>query len=490
MRFKEYGESPGSGASQPDARVTGQAAYIRRRARRVAEGIKPLRRDSDDELSAFNADEAESRARKVLGLTAPDMNDGDRPSAVADRWREARKETQALDRELAAAQSSPRLAEPLARVRANNQALSRALRMRLARLDSRRAPRPGVEVRSPGAGAGAADRPGPQAFQVEPADGRRATWVTPGLKPATLEVASPAHGQVRVPALARFFPAHTVHARRSTAVVAASHCELKSTDHYHVHRVTVGFDEFLGQGRDAMRDLFRDRSDAGIARFQRAMKCIADGGEHGDTRASVPLREDPHTLIASSKNVQLGDGSRMTVNTHYVVEESTLPLSGLLAHDKDLVRSFLAAVDGPERGPETRKFLSDALSRAGRADDLSVLGHGSGLRTPDTSIRWIFGVDSVAWASAVMVGSDNDLLTRMRVERGSLSPGRIRGDLERVRRSAAKVPGPADRAPERPGRIGPGRVPPGAAPPSPFGFSIREPREPGRNGRPGRGGLW
>lgn len=490
MRFKYNGESPGEGALPPAPGLTEQAAYIRRRARRVVKGIESLRRDAGGELSAFDADEAESRARKVLGLTARGINDGDRPGAVADRSREALKDTQALDRELAAAESSPRLAEPLARVRADNQELSRALRAARARLANRGAARPGVEVRSPGAGAGAAERPGPQAFQVEPAGGRPATWVAPGPQPATLEVASAAHGRVRVPVLARFFPAHTVHANRSTAVVAASHCRLKSTDHYHVHRVTVGFDELLGQGRDAMRDLFKDRSDAGIARFQQAMKRIADGAEHGDTRASVPLREDPHTLITSSKNVQLGDGSRMTVNTHYVVEESRLPLADLLAHDKDLVRSFVAAVDGPERGPETQKFLRDALSRAGRADDLSVLGHSSGLRTPDTSIRWIFGVDSVAWASAVMVGSDNDLLTRMRVERGRLNPGRIRGDLGRVRRSAPAIPGPADRAPERPGPSDPGRVPPAAAPPPPFGFSIRAPRPPGRGGRAGPGGLW
>jgi hypothetical protein len=487
MRFKEYDEAPGRGGSPSEAGLRGQVAYVRRLAERAAKGIEALRRDSDGEFSVFDADEAESRARNVRGLAAPDMNAGDRPRTIADRSREALKRTRALDREQAAARKSPRLAEPVAYVRADNQQLSRA---RLARLANRGAPRPGVGVRSPGTGAGAADRPGPQAFQVEPVSGRPVTWVTPGLEPATLEIASPAHGRVLVPVLARFFPAHTVHARWSTAVVAASHCRLKSTDHYHVHRVTVGFDELLGQGRNAMRDLFNDRSDAGIARFQQAMKRIADGAKPGDTRASVPLREDPHTLITSSKNVQLGDGSRMTVNTHYVVEESRLPLAGLLAHDKDLVRSFLAAVDGPERGPETHKFLSDALGRCGRADDLSVLGHSSGLRTPDTPIRWIFGVDSVAWASAVMVGRDNDLLTRMRVERGSLSPGRIRPDLRQVRRSTPKVPRPADRAPERSGPIGPGRVPPRAAPPPPFGFPTRGPRAPGRGGRAGRGGPW
>jgi hypothetical protein len=471
--------------------LIGQAAYIRRRARRVVTGIESLRRDSDGEVPAFRAREAESRARKVLGLTAPDMDAGDHPRAVADRSREALQSTRDLDREMAAAaRRSPRLAEPMARVRADNEQLSRALRVRLARLANRGAPQPGAGVRVVKRGSWTADRPGRQAFPVEPAGGKPVTWVAPRLEPATLEVASPAHGRVRVPVLARFFPAHTVHARQSTAVVAASHCRLKATDHYHVHRVTVGFDELLGQGRDAMRDLFKDRSEAGIARFQRAMKRIADGAEHGDTRASLPLREDPHTLITSSKNVQLGDGSRMTVNTHYVVEESRLPLVDLLAHDRNLVRSFLAAVDGPERGPETRKFLSDALCRAGRADDLSVLGHSSGLRTPDTPIRWVFGVDSVAWASAVMVGSDNDLLTRMRVERGSLSPGRIRNDLARVRRSATRIPGPADRAPDRSSPIRPGRTLPGAAPPPPFGFSARGPRAPERGGRGSRGGLW
>jgi len=374
-----------------------------------------------------------------------------------------------------AAGISPRVAKALARARAENQDPTGALGGLTTRL------------------------PGQRTFEVEPAGDGPVTWVTPALEPATLEVAAPAHGQVRVPVLARFFPAHTVHARRSTAVVAASHCRLKSTDHYHVHRVTVGFDELLGEGRGALRNLFQDRSDAGIARFQQAMKRIADRPRQGGTRASVPVREDAHTLITSSKAVQLGDRSRMNVNTHYVVEESRLPVADLLARDKDLVRSFLAAVDGPERGPETRKFLSAALGRAGRADDLSVLSHGSGLSAPDTSISWIFGVDRVAWASAVMVGSDNDLLTSMRVERGRLSPGRIRNELGRVRQYAPKAPDPASRAPGPTRRNDPGLAPPGAAPPSPFGFSIRGPRpsqrggrggRAGPGGRAGRGGLW
>jgi hypothetical protein len=79
MRPKEYGGPRGDGALPRDPELIGQAAYIRRQARRVAGGIESLRRDADGELSAFDTGEAESGARKVLGLTAPDMNAGDRP---------------------------------------------------------------------------------------------------------------------------------------------------------------------------------------------------------------------------------------------------------------------------------------------------------------------------------------------------------------------------------------------------------------------------
>lgn len=81
------------------------------------------------------------------------------------------------------------------------------------------------------AGRGLRDAPGAFELRNPSAAGSRPVgWVRPRPQPATLEVAAPAHGSIRVSGLARFFPAHTVHARKSTAVVAASNCELQSAN--------------------------------------------------------------------------------------------------------------------------------------------------------------------------------------------------------------------------------------------------------------------
>ncbi len=78
--------------------------------------------------------------------------------------------------------------------------------------------------------------------------------VKPRLLPAAiLDVAAPVHGRVGVIGLARFFPAHTVHAQRSTAVVTGNYCELRSVDHYHIHRVSVSLDPLLDHGHRAGR---------------------------------------------------------------------------------------------------------------------------------------------------------------------------------------------------------------------------------------------
>ena len=101
--------------------------------------------------------------------------------------------------------------------------------------------------------------------------------VGPRPHPATLDVAAPSHGRVRVSGLARFFPAHTIHARRSTAVVTADGCELRSVDHYHVHRVSVSLDALMepgAAGHSALQHLLEDPTGSGIAEFQRAMQRI------------------------------------------------------------------------------------------------------------------------------------------------------------------------------------------------------------------------
>ena len=321
------------------------------------------------------------------------------------------------------------------------------------------------------------------------AGGEVARWVTPPPVPATLEVAAPSHGQVRVSGLARFFPAHTVHARRSTAVVTANNCDLYSIDHYHVHRVSVSLEPLLTRGspgHSALQGLLKDRTDSGIARFQRSMRRLANPPEHREAQVSVPVQDDPRTLVTSSTAVQQGDGSQMNVKTHYVIEETELPIIDLLARDRSLVRSLAAAVDEPERGPAARKFLRDALQSAGCTDDLALLDHSADPRTAGASIFWLFGVDVVDRASAVMVGSGNRLRTDMRVDRGRLSPGTVLADLDRVRQHAARARNPQVAHTERAVRYGGAPTLPDRSGRTPANMTRK--RDGRLGGAPGRGG--
>lgn len=501
MRLEGSAGTPAEyGAWRYQRRAAERAANsAHEQAREVLGGLSALGRDANVNESPLDMPSAMSRAREVERLIAPDKNPENLPGSVADRVRKAQRNAQRLGRQLeSAGEISQPSAELLEGVRADGQELTRRLTKLLGRL--------------PEGTPGPAERPRPQTFTVvEPGNDRLVMRVTP--RPVALEVAAPAHGQVRVPVLARFFPAHTVHARQSTAVVVADHCELKSKDHYHVHRVTLSLEPLLKQGRAALQELLRDPSESGILRFQQAMKRIADPPEHRDTRASVPVQADAHTLVISSKHVQLGDRSRMSMTTHYLVDESELPIVDLLARDTGLVRAFRAAANEPQPGPATQRFLRHAVHSAGRVSDLAMLEHCTGLRDPNTSIYWLFGVDSVNRASAVSVGVDNRLSTALRVDRGALRPGTILADLGQVRKEAAQVRAPDPSTPRsvpnlaRPAAPGPRRrvpteaAPPGVAPPrlppspgaapSPFrpGFRMgRAPEAPGRGG--GIGSPW
>lgn len=453
------------------------ANSAREQAREVLGGLTALGRDANINESPLDVPSAMSRAREVERLIAPDKNPENLPG-VADRVRKAQRYAQRLGRQLkSAGEVSQQSAELLEGVRADGQELARRLSKLRGRLPE---------------GTQGPERRRPQTFAVvEPGSDRLVMRVTP--RPVALEVAAPAHGQVRVPVLARFFPAHTVHARQSTAVVVADHCELKSKDHYHVHRVTLSLEPLLKQGRAALQELLRDPSESGITRFQQAMKRIADAPEHRDTRASVPVQADAHTLVTSSKHVQLGDRSRMSMTTHYLVDESELPIVDLLARDPGLIRSLRAAAHEPQPGLATQKFLRHAAHSAGRVSDLALLEHCTGLRDPNTSIYWLFGVDSVSRASAVTVGVDNRLSIALRVDSGALRPGTILADLGRVRKEAAQVhapdPSTLRSVPQLAGPVSPGtrwRVPTGAAPPR---LASRRPPSPGAAPSPFRPGF-
>ena len=180
-------------------------------------------------------------ARKVERLVKPDQNPGTILGIRAKRLREARKTTRDLGERLAQARKcNPGLAKPAARrLHAGIRELGRVLTQTKA--GSPRFSDPVSDGQQP-----------PGAFDIveqSPEGAKVVARVRPRLYPATLVLAAPSHSQVRVSGLARFFPAHTIHARRSTAVVTADDCELQSVDHYHVHRVSVRSTPSCGRAR-------------------------------------------------------------------------------------------------------------------------------------------------------------------------------------------------------------------------------------------------
>jgi hypothetical protein len=396
----------------------------------VASGIDALtaRRIAPPQLDQL----AHGLARELGAehLTEPAKNPERQPTTPADQIRAIQETAHDLVTQLATATEN---SQPLREQLAGAIKAARELDRGLTRLLNNAASQPGLQAPSSGGPA--------ETFAVEsPAGDRLVGRVKPSLQPATLEVAASAHSHVRVAGLARFFPAHTVHARRSTAVVAGDHCTLKSVDHYHVHRLSLSLDPLLkpGPGNAALQELLK-HPESGIAQFQQSMKRLAESPEHRATTASVPLRADPNTVATSSQSVQQGGRSSTNVTTHYLVDESELPVVDLLARDQDLVRSLVAAADGPKRGPGTERFLRAAAVAAGRTDDLALLDHSIGLRCGTASIYGLFGVDVVSQASAVMVGVGNELRTDTRVHRGGLSRGAILADLGQVRKQAVQV---------------------------------------------------
>lgn len=417
-------------------KVSGSYFDAHLRAERLRNELNQLMREIDVRKSSFDTGLAEDNARRLVRRTRPRKSTG---IMTPRQVRSARESAEDLGGQLASA------AGEVGRPVRHRLAGAFQASMEIARLlDSTSA----HEV-----ARAAQQRPsrrsrGPRFAVREPVSGRLVARVTPKAfpaileAPATLEVAAPSHGGVRVPALARLFPAHTVHARRSTAVVTADRCELTSTDHYHVHRMSVSLEPLLrpgSLGNTALRELLKDPSGDAIPRFQQSMERVAGPHERRDTRASLPVQARHRTYVTSAAVVQQGDHSRMTSTTHYVVEESVLPVVDLLARNRHLVRSLVAAATEPEPGPCTSRFLRAAARSAGCAEELVVLGHGRNLRERDTSVYSLFGVDVVDRAAAVMVGSHNRLRTQMEVERGGLRTGRVLADLGLVRKQAVQV---------------------------------------------------
>jgi hypothetical protein len=272
-------------------------------------------------------------------------------------------------------------------------------------------------------------------YRRDEADGGAHVRDEPKPLPVWLDVVAPAHGQITTAGVSRHFRAHTVHAQASTAVADANDCHWRTSDHYHVHRMTMSVEPLMDDDRAwaALTRLVEDPSDTGRLRdFQRALRGLVAPPEDEPTRIRVPVEPTHHTEVVGADVVQTGHGSSLTIRSRYVIEETELPFVAMLADDRDLVRRFVAVfADGGEQA--MRPFLRAVAGSAGRIPDLDVISGASGLPREDTLLSCLFGVARVEDASAVMIGTGNRLDVAVRVERPGLDRGDLRTNLEKMR---------------------------------------------------------
>jgi hypothetical protein len=286
-----------------------------------------------------------------------------------------------------------------------------------------------------------------QQYRVQGPDGKVVARITPKPVPATLLVASELWGEVSATGLARWFPAHTIHAQNCGTVVDGNECTLSSQDHVHIQAVQVSFESFLeadSRAHAALMELLRDNTDKAVDEFQRVMREITGAPPERDTQASLPVRQAHLTVATGSAVVQQADQCEVNVTNSYVIECAELPICELLATDRAMVTAFLDALGGQDPGPAADAFARMALLAAGRTEDLDLLAQCTELHGPSASVRGLFGVEAVRQASVVLVGSSNTLKTSMRVDRGRPTLGGGLGDLGLLRQRAEPVL--ADRA--------------------------------------------
>jgi hypothetical protein len=298
---------------------------------------------------------------------------------------------------------------------------------------------------------------------------------------ARLDVAAPGHAQVRTCGLASFIPAHHVHARKSTAVVTANDCTLRSVDHYHVRRVSLDFDPLLRDRAafNALRLLADNPHDPALrAAFERHLDRLAGPRPApGQTQESLPVTASAVATVTSSDVVQQGDGSTLNATTNYHLRETFIPIVEILQHNKDLVPAFAASLASDAPPAESARVLRALLAASGDVEDLDLLAHADvdGALPPDTSVLSLFGWTTVSRASAIMLGTGNVLETRMELDRPGLRRSDVLQDMARVRTkmehttrlpelpaaapprpSSSAPPSPADPpSPHRPGSFGP-----------------------------------
>jgi hypothetical protein len=244
---------------------------------------------------------------------------------------------------------------------------------------------------------------------------------------AVLQAATQAHGQISTRGLGLWFPAHTVHARNSAAVVVGDNCELTQTEHVHIRQAVVSQDDALRSSRvkEIVARAKPGQDNTRVVRDLRAAldKLVQRPAETGPTRAYRPVRADCETNIYKAESVQLGNDATTRLDSRYVVERTTIPAGALLAESEELARRYVEIVADPADNPRALAgFLCDLVGTAENATDDNVLGYADGLPKQQATLLGLFGMTAVNRATSIMIGIGNQLHTELDLTAARMRP--------------------------------------------------------------------
>jgi hypothetical protein len=262
----------------------------------------------------------------------------------------------------------------------------------------------------------------------------------------TLQVATHAHDEISTRGLGLMFPAHTVHARNSAAVVVGDGCELTQVDHVHIRQAVIADDDALRSHRvhRILAKAVPGSDNSRVVRDLRATlaRLVEPPAGTGPARAGRRLRADCTARIHDCESVQLGDDTMTRLDSHYVVERTVIPAGALLADSADLAGRYVDLVTGTDGDPGAlADFLCDLVGAADNAGDDNVLGYADGLPRRPATLLGLFGMSTVDDMTGIMIGTGNQL----HAELDLTSPGMRLDDglsqrLDELRASASPVP--------------------------------------------------
>ncbi|ALG10511.1 hypothetical protein [Kibdelosporangium phytohabitans] len=267
---------------------------------------------------------------------------------------------------------------------------------------------------------------------------------------AQLQVHAPVHAGVHVVGVV-LRTVSGVRVSNSRGVVVGNDCRLRNRDHYHVEYVTVDpeplttlLEEHAG-ARSALRELAgQPGSRAAIRRFQRAI--APPRAEEPAMAVRQALDPGAEVSIDLSRDIQIGDNTRLDLDRDYVVDEARLSLVELLARDPELVAAFAGFV----RGTDARPFREALLRVADRAHDFELLH--SAVEIERRPAQVLLGPDRTAEVdgatNGVMIGSGNQVVHQLRVDRPDAEAGDLSAMAELVRQVAGIEPVPRPELPE------------------------------------------